>query len=307
MATFVDASREPPQAPSRRVWFERPVPGNLEDQGLMGVDMHFHTFHSDARVKVADALKEASQRGFRFAITDHNEISGVLEACRDSRRDLVIPGIEVSASDGPHVLLYFYAADELADFYARHVDPYKRDSPYLAIRLSTEEILERILEYNTIPSAAHPYGYLVFNRGVGRCVERELLAPGIFRKFGAVEVICGSMNRSGNEKACRLAARYGLGMVGGTDGHLLFDLGSVLTCAPAGDRTEFLDCIAGKRNSVIGQEKNVLEKGLTGTAVLTRFLPYTLPSLAIHYEQNAPRVTRFCRRAGSALHRRRSR
>jgi hypothetical protein len=43
----------------------------------------------------------------------------------------------------------------------------------------------------------------------------------------------------------------------------------------------------------VGKEKNVVEKGVMSMMVLTKYLRYTLPSLAVHYRQNAPRVRRF--------------
>lgn len=288
-----------------RVRFERPVPGDLSDAGMIAIDMHFHTTHSDSLVTVPDALGQARSLGIGLSITDHNQISGVLEAEEDNPGVPLIPGIEVSAADGPHILLYFYSCPELEEFYALHIEPYKRQSPYQAIHLSTPEILARSSGFRCIRAAAHPYGYMLLNRGVGRCMDHEVLPDGIIREFDAAEVICGSMNRSGNLKAAKLAERHRLGMVGGSDGHLLFDLGSVLTVARAGSIGEFLDAIQDRNNFLIGREKNALEKGLTGTAVLTRFLPYTLPSLAIHYEQNLPRIKRIWDKAGVAWNKRR--
>lgn len=288
-----------------RVRFERPVPGDLYSAGMIAIDMHFHTTHSDSLVTVRDALGQARSLGIGLSITDHNQISGVMEAEEINPGVPLIPGIEVSAADGPHILLYFYSCPDLEEFYTLHIEPYKRESPYQAIKLTTPEILDRSSGFRCIRAAAHPYGYLLLNRGVGRCMDQAVLPDGIIREFDAAEVICGSMNRSGNLKAAQLAECHQLGMVGGSDGHLLFDLGSVLTVARAGSIGEFLDSISERNNFLIGREKNALEKGLTGTAVMTRFLPYTLPSLAIHYEQNLPRIKRIWDRAGIAWNKRR--
>jgi predicted metal-dependent phosphoesterase TrpH len=282
---------------SGRVWFRRPAAKELEKEGFHAADMHCHTNHSDAPVSVGDALEKARNRGIGLAITDHNEVSGSLKAIREAPDVLVIPGIEVSALDGPHILIYFYTPEDLSDFYQRHIRNRKQGSPFLAIRSTTSEILDQAEGFSCICAAAHPFGYLVFNKGVGRCVERAYLPSDILPRFDALEAICGGMSRSGNEKAMHLAERYGLGIVGGSDAHLLYDYGNVLTFSHADSVGEFLDAIKSHQTFLIGKEKNILEKGLMGTALIARYIPYTLPSLAIHYEQNIPRVKRFLRRA----------
>ena len=74
----------------------------------MPVDMHIHTRHSDAAISIPSLLTRAKHLGTGVAITDHNEIHGVVEACQQSHGVLVIPGIELSSLEGPHILLYFY-------------------------------------------------------------------------------------------------------------------------------------------------------------------------------------------------------
>jgi len=283
---------------SERIRFGRPVREELEREGFCAVDMHCHTNHSDAPIRVRDALSRASSLGIGLSITDHNVVSGSRDAVESSQGSLIIPGIEVSALDGPHILVYFYALPDLIDFYRNHIEENKQQSPFLAIRLTTSEILDRASGYSCLCAAAHPFGYLIFNKGVGRCVEREWLPPEIIPRFDAIEAICGGMPRSGNIRAGHLAERYRLGIVGGTDAHLLRDYGTVVTCSRADTGDEFLDNIRKHQTTIIGKEKTLLGKGLTGTVLITRYLPYTLPSLSIHYEQNLPRLQRFFRRAG---------
>ncbi|HON82149.1 MAG TPA: PHP-associated domain-containing protein [Methanoregulaceae archaeon] len=278
---------------SGRVRFTRPVIEELARQGLCAIDMHCHTCHSDAPVRVRDALSRASALGIGLSITDHNEVSGCRQALASSPGSIVIPGIEISALDGPHILVYFSALPDLIDFYRSHIERKKQASPYLAIRLTTSEILDRVSGYHCLCTAAHPFGYLLFNKGVGRCVERNYLPPEIIKQFDAVEAICGGMSRSGNIQAAHLAARFNLGIVGGSDAHLLRDIGTVVTCAQAGSVDEFLENIIKHQNTVIGSEKSLPGKGLTGMAMIMRYLPYTLPSLSIHFEQNLPRLQRF--------------
>jgi hypothetical protein len=100
-----------------------------------------------------------------------------------------------------------------------------------------------------------------------------------------------------------LAVAYGLGITGGSDAHLLRDYGRVLTFAPSDNVEEFLDAVTQHRNFVIGEEKNLLDKGLMSALITPQYLPYLIPSIVIHYEQNVPRVKRFfMRKAGGKEH-----
>jgi predicted metal-dependent phosphoesterase TrpH len=255
--------------------------------------MHFHTNHSDSPTRVRDALKLAARRKTGLAITDHNAIGGALEAAERRSGVLLIPGIEISAADGPHILVYFYSASGMAEYYARIIRDQKQKSPYLAIRLTTEEILASLEEVNCVISAAHPYGYHLFIRGVQKGIEADYLPKKAIASCDAVEVICGSMTRQLNRKAAELARTAGLGITGGTDGHLLADLGRVVTCSAGEDTESFLDAIIRRQNMVIGREQGAFRKGVMGTVVATRYLKYLIPSLQIHYEQNAPRIRRY--------------
>ena len=273
-----------------KVVFSYPDYGKLKEIGITGVDMHFHTNHSDSLTRVKDALKLARSRGIGVSITDHNQISGVFEAQRIDKSVLSIPGIEISAWDGPHILLYFFSAGDLEECYKKHILDQKSKSPYLATKLNTEEIVEFAQDYNCLIIAAHPFGYLLFNKGLGKCIEREYLHPEIVNDFSGLEVISGGMTRKLNQKAVRLAAEKKLCMTGGTDGHLLRDLGNVLTCSYAEDVSGFLEEIIQRRNCVIGREKNTIEKGVMAAAIMPKYLRYTAPSLKIHYSQNVPRL-----------------
>ncbi len=282
-----------------KVYFEKPMVEHIRDSGFQAVDMHFHTNHSDAYTKVRSALAMAKRKGVGLAITDHNTASGVVEAFRMQTGVLLIPGMELSAEDGPHILVYFYDLDEMVDFYHREIERRKGKSPYMATTLSTEDLLECTARYNCVRAPAHPYGYLIFNKGVAKCVEKEYLGPETLARFEAIEVINGGMTRSLNCKASDLAVQLGLGLLGGTDGHTLRDLGNVLTCAESADVEGFLSDTVHRRTFVVGREKNLINKGLTAALLMTRYAPYTVPSLAVHYRQNMPRVRRFVHGKGT--------
>jgi len=275
--------------------FKKPVPEEIRRLGLLPADLHFHTRYSDSATRVRDALKLAARRGIGLAITDHNEVGGVLEAGRQKSRVPLIPGIEVSANDGPHILLYFSAVSDLVDFYSHHVEKNRRTGPFTAIRLDTADILEASEGYPCITVEAHPCGYAFLNRGVQRCVAGDYIGKEVFSRLDALEVICGGMARSHNQKAAELATTHGLGRTGGTDGHLLHELGGVVTCAEADTAEEFLEAVRRRETVIIGHERPLVEKAVMGTAVLPHHLPYTVPILQARWEQSLPRIRKFVR------------
>ena len=284
----------PGRTPLREgVHFERPNVRTLRDEGALAVDMHFHTNHSDAYTTVRAALALARLKGVGVSITDHNAVSGAVEAQRLGTGVLVIPGMEVSVRDGPHILLYFFNLTEMVDFYHRKIEKAKGKSPYLATALSTEDLLDCTAGYNCVRAAAHPYGYLVFNKGVAKCVEREYLGPETLARFDAMEAINGGMTRRLNRKASGLALKLGQGLVGGTDSHIRKGLGNVVTCARSADVEGFLTEIVHRRSFVVGRETSAIDKILTAALMMTRYAPYTGSSMAVHYRQNMPRVKRF--------------
>jgi len=280
-----------------KVRFERPDPDSLSALGYQCVDMHLHTDHSDGRMTVSNAVKKAKRIGIGLAITDHNVISGSMQAAESGKGALIVPGIEVSAADGPHILIYFNSHNDLKHYYVHHIERHKRKSPWLATNLGTEKIVEASEGYSCLVVAAHPYGYLLFNKGLQKCIDYEYLPIELMTRFDGVEVLCGGMTRSLNLKAEKLAVKEKKCFTGGTDGHLLGDIGNVVTCANADDPESFLEMIRTRKNIVVGSEKTSLGKIATGTVVMIKHSRYFFPAMRIHYEQNAPRLKHYLGRA----------
>jgi predicted metal-dependent phosphoesterase TrpH len=276
-----------------RIRFESPDPAAIRERGYTPADLHVHSSYSDAPTPVRALLAQAERLGIGLAITDHNEVRGVAEALERRPQALVIPGMEVSTADGPHILIYFPTLSGLQDFYAREIREKKGKSPYLAVRLTTEELVERGEDYDCLITAAHPFGYFFFNKGLLKCTAKHAIDPAVAGRVDALEVICGGMGRGLNTRAVDEALRTGKGMTGGTDSHLLGHLGGVVTCCKAETAEEFIEEIRRNRSHVVGEETGAFGKVLTGGAILGKFLPYTVPSLQVHYEQNMPRLKRY--------------
>src|SRR5206468_9667085 len=81
----------------------------LARRDLIHVDLHMHTNHShDCATSVDKLLETAKARGLgAIAVTDHNEISGALEAAARADGIKVIVGEEVKTADQGEVIGLF--------------------------------------------------------------------------------------------------------------------------------------------------------------------------------------------------------
>ncbi len=276
--------------------FEKPSPGFISALGFRAVDMHFHSRYSDSSSKISSIIKLAKKRNVGVAITDHNEIKGSLKAFHNKEGVFVIPGIEVSCYDGPHILFYFYNTDELKEFYSKNILKKKTKSPFMLVRAKTEELLDASKTFNCIASAAHPYGYLLSNKGLQKCIDKEYLSHELLEKIDAIEAICGGIAKRLNRKAAMLAEEKDFAVTAGTDGHLLYDLGKIVCCSEATTVEEFLNNIKKKKTVAIGKEKMRLNMLPEATQIMSKYVRYTWPSLRLQYELNIPRVKRLPQR-----------
>jgi predicted metal-dependent phosphoesterase TrpH len=280
-----------------RVRFGAPDLAALREDGYASVDMHVHTEHSDGLIRVGDALRHGRRIGASFAVTDHNAVSGAVAAAREAGPgQIVVPGIEVSASEGPHLLLYFYTLDELVDYYDSVIARSLGGCPHMATVLPTADVLAGLEGRDAVAVAAHPFGYLFLCRGVCKAIAAGDLAPDVLFRIDGLEGICGGMTRSQNERAVAFARDHTLALTGGTDAHLLGEIGRVVTAARAESVEEFLHAVRRGDALVWGREKSMIEKTVQATAVLPQYAPYVGPSLGVHYRQNLPRALRYLRR-----------
>jgi Predicted metal-dependent phosphoesterases (PHP family) len=277
---------------SDRVVFSKPDWNDLRERGINAADMHFHTHYSDSYTDVKKAIKLAEKRNVGFAVTDHNLIGGAVEASEVKTDVTIVPGIEISAWDGPHILVYFYDISDLKEYWKRSIKENVQRSPFLAISKDTEWILNSLEDENCVISAAHPMGYFGFNKGMQKCINKNCLCDHITSRVDAYEVICSGMSHSGNVASRRFADICGLGYTGGTDGHLMRELGNVVTCTEEQGVEGMLNSIKKRTNFIIGQEKSFPSKVEMGVVTMTQYFRYIPSSLMIHYRQNITRLRR---------------
>ncbi|MBW2965345.1 PHP domain-containing protein, partial [Candidatus Woesearchaeota archaeon] len=211
------------------VIFKKPPLKKLSKEGFFGVDLHFHTSHSlDGVSQVAAAVKKAEKKGFGFAITDHNTVSGVIDSYRKRKHALIIPGIEITCRNGNHILAYFYCHKELEEFFNHKLKPRMKKNPFF-IDVSANELADLTRGYNCHLGFPHPYApgaVGIMHTGVTKDLER---------RFHFIEVIHGYNFRGANMNAVYWATRAKKGMTGGSDGHSTYELGKVLTFTHGND------------------------------------------------------------------------
>lgn len=273
--------------------FRKPDIVAIEEAGLMCADMHFHTHYSDSYTQPKDVIALAKKRNVGVAITDHNQVGGVLDAIEMNSDVLIIPGMEISTSDGPHILTYFYDWKDLKTFWDNHIKDRIRWCQWIALNdMSTSKLFDLLENENCVVSAAHPMGYLGSNKGFEVCVRKNYISKSEVEQLHAFETISGGISRKANIEACYSAKEYGIGITGGTDGHLLSELGNVVTVSDSTDIDGFLNNIVKKRNSVIGIEKDLPTKAFMGLSSLAEFCRHT-PSVGfVQLDQTIKNIKR---------------
>ena len=276
--------------PGDAIQYTRPDICQLVGQGYHPVDMHIHTTHSDGVTRVGDLLRYAKARKTGVAITDHNEISGSLEALSGNPDVLIIPGIELETKEGPHLLFYFYTPGEMEDFFKVFTGKREGHTPGIFKNLPVAECLYLAEPFDCIRVAAHPFGYYGINRGVLKCVEKQML-PGVLDHIDGIEVICGGMMHNLNLRAIAWARDNDIAFTGGSDAHLLSDVGNVVTAVKAESAEEFLNGIRKRENKVIGKPGGYIAKGATAGVIAWSFVPYSVTRLGRYYSVHKCRAS----------------
>ncbi|WP_255332417.1 PHP domain-containing protein [Methanocalculus taiwanensis] len=262
----------------------------LQADGYYPVDMHLHTSHSDGKTKIPDLIRYAEREKIGVAITDHNTISGSLDALAQKPKHLLIPGIELETKEGPHLLFYFYTSADMEDFFNEFTRERNRRRPGLPENLPVLECLLLAKDYDCLRIAAHPYGYYGINRGILKCIEKEML-PGVLDHIDGIEVICGGMMYGLNKKAIVYAETHNIAYTGGSDAHILSDVGNVVSAVAAETVEEFLDGIIRRENLVIGSSGGYIARCATAGVIAWSFVPYTFEQAGVHYRYQKHRTT----------------
>ena len=235
----------------------------IKDPVYQYVDMHIHTeYSSDCFMSVKEIIKYAKKLNIGVAITDHNEIEGAIRAYEYAKNlnVLLIPGIEVHCAEGTHIIFYFYDILELRRFYREIIVCNKTQDPFERIRLSFFEVLEKKNHYKCLISIPHPY----VKAFVGlRAIKNK---KDFWRDVDLIEILNSCVRRKANLRALKQAESKNLAIVGGSDAHFMFEIGSSLTKAKGFNTSNFLLELQNKRSAVVGQELNFVKTLCVGSA-----------------------------------------
>lgn len=162
---------------------------------MLKLDLHIHSQYSEdgtgTHLEISKILKKKGLNG--MAITDHNTVEGGLSALEVASKDfVVIPGIEISTRDGHIIALN-----------VKEIIPRS---------LSVEETIEKIIEIGGLPIVPHLY------RTLSGIKEKKLKK--IIKKVPAIEVFNSCSVLKTNLKTMKIAKKYNLGGIGGSDSHI---------------------------------------------------------------------------------------
>ena len=161
----------------------------------MKADLHLHTRFSDDGWSPADkVVRQCRKKGFGcIAITDHNSFEAYAEV-KDSEGIIIIPGEEVSSSEG-HII-------------ALGID---REIPK---GMGVKETIDAIHEAGGLAIAAHPYRWW---SGLGR--------KNVIPEFDGVEAWNSKSTPLSNRRSRKLAQSFGKMVTAGSDAHSRFSAG----------------------------------------------------------------------------------
>jgi glycosyltransferase involved in cell wall biosynthesis len=180
------------------------VRARIASRPLIDVDLHMHTDHSyDCATPVEVLLAEARARGLgAIAVTDHNEISGALEARAKASGVKVIVGEEVKTKEQGEVIGLFIEEK-------------------IPRGMTLQETIAEIRRQGGLVYVPHP-----FDRMHSVPDYEHLLA--VIDDVDAIEVFNPRIAISEfNEEAVRFAAKYRMPAGAGSDAHVPQGLGSV--------------------------------------------------------------------------------
>jgi hypothetical protein len=180
------------------------VRARLAVRPLIDVDLHMHTDHSgDCATPVEVLLAEARARGLgAIAVTDHNEISGALEARAKANGIRVIVGEEVKTAGQGEVIGLFIEEK-------------------IPRGMTLQETIAEIKRQGGLVYVPHP-----FDRMHSVPDYEHLLA--VIDDVDAIEVFNPRIAIAEfNEEAVRFAAKYRIPAGAGSDAHVPQGLGSV--------------------------------------------------------------------------------
>lgn len=209
----------------------------------MKIDMHCHVKEGsiDSRVSIEEYIRLLIAKGFGgMVITDHDTYNGYRHwknNLKDSKYTdfRVFKGIEYDTFGAGHILVIVPETVKLRILELRG--------------LPLNILISVVHSYGGVLGPAHPCGEKYMSLLNTRTYRRN---PRLAEQFDFVEIFNACEDEQSNAMACRLAAKYGLPGVGGSDSHKTDCVGLAYTEIPdtVETETDLINCI--RAGEVIG-------------------------------------------------------
>jgi predicted metal-dependent phosphoesterase TrpH len=199
---------------------------------MLKIDLHVHTWYSDACSSVVDVIEMAKRKGLDgIAITDHHTMQGVREAKAQLDDFIIVPGIEITTRDG-HLLGIGLRDDAFTSQKTRNQ--------------SAVYVSQMIREMEGLVIIPHPCTpFFSMRRSV-----IEQISPDAIEVYNAHSPCFARDAR----KSCELARSLSIPMVAGSDSHTWQTVGDAYTLIDAtADIEAILYAIRLGHTSIVGK------------------------------------------------------
>ena len=171
---------------------------NLKNDGCIKFDFHVHSISSyDSLSTINRIVRTAKKQGLNgLAITDHNTIKGAIQASKIDKNIEIIIGSEIQTDEG----------DVIGLFLNEEIKSRRFDS-----------VIDEIREQDGFIILPHPYKTF------------DNIPDYILDRIDAIEIFNGRISNDLNKKAKELAFNKNFLFTGGSDAHLVKDVGRVET------------------------------------------------------------------------------
>lgn len=178
------------------------------------VELHCHTYHSSDSIMLPEQILALCDKRHidRIAITDHNSITGALEAAALAPERVII-GEEILTTEGE--ILGYFLKEEVPE------------------GLPPLEVIQLLKDQGAVISVSHPFD---LTRG---CHWSHDTLEGLLTHVHALEILnARTWTNKPNQQAADLAARAGLPGTAGSDAHAPIEVGRATVTMPDFDDAE---------------------------------------------------------------------
>lgn len=196
-----------------------------EDLRVPAMDMHVHTVHSDASIKVPELVEIALQRRLGITVCDHNEIRGSIKLW-ETGRVVTIPAVEIGSAERMEFLCYFTQPETLEEYFVKYVEPHKNNRYYAKLDKSFTYLIPAAKEMGAIVCLPHPFAPGWKNFNFSRKRKRKLLDPDFLEHIDLIEVINSHLPDNRNFKAFLFSEVLDKSVSAGSDAHRLDEVGA---------------------------------------------------------------------------------